>query len=114
MEGSQIPNANNQPVTVAAFSAKFRSKREIYQFLTLDVRAYLPPVHTLTVYFLKDLNSAAKKRMYPPTDDTFAYRCLDAVRRPYQLPRLREPQPGADLQLLLWLSTGHAVLAGAR
>ena len=30
MEGSQIPNANNQPVTVAAFSAKFRSKREVY------------------------------------------------------------------------------------
>ena len=38
MEGIQIPNANDQPVTVAAFSAKFRSKREIYQFLTLDVR----------------------------------------------------------------------------
>ena len=69
MEGSQIPNANNQPVTVAAFSAKFRSKREVYQFLTLDVRAYLPPVHTLTLYFLKDIVSGAKKRKYPPTDD---------------------------------------------
>ena len=64
MEGSQIPNANDQPVTVAAFSAKFRSKREIYQFLTLDVRAYLPAVHTLTIYFLKDIVSGAKKRKY--------------------------------------------------
>ena len=88
MEGSQIPNANNQPVTVAAFAAKFRSKREIYQFLTLDVRAYLPPVHTLTVYFLKDLVSGAKKRKYPPADDTLAYRYSDAVGRPHQLPRL--------------------------
>ena len=97
MEGSQIPNANNQPVTVAAFSAKFRSKREVYQFLTLDVRAYLPPVHTVTLYFLKDIVSGAKKRKYPPADDTPAYRYSDAVSRPHQLPRLREPQPGADL-----------------
>ena len=69
MEGSQIPNANNQPVNVAAFAAKFRSKREIYTFLTLDVRAYLPAVHTVTVYFLKDLVSGTKKRKYQSTAD---------------------------------------------
>ena len=62
MEGSQIPDNQQQAVTVAAFAAKFRSKREIYQFLTIDVRAYLPPPNTLTVYFLKDLVSGAKKR----------------------------------------------------
>ena len=62
MEGSQNVNPNNKSVTVASFSAKFRAKREIYQFLTLDVRAYLPPPNTLTVYFLKDLISGAKKR----------------------------------------------------
>ena len=65
MEGSQIPNDNNRAVTVAAFSAKFRSKREIYTFLTLDVKAYLPAVHTVTVYFLKDLVSGTKKRKFP-------------------------------------------------
>ena len=61
MEGSQIPNAQNQAVTVAAFSAKYRSKREVYCFLTVDVHAYLPALHTLTIYFLKDIITGAKK-----------------------------------------------------
>ena len=40
-------------VTSAAFAAKFRSKREVYQFLTVDVKAYLPPLENVTTYFLK-------------------------------------------------------------
>ena len=76
MDGPQIPDAGNTSVTSAAFSAKFRSKRgkynnslnfifvEVFTFLTVDVKAYLPPIHTLTVYFLKDLIEG-KKRYVP-------------------------------------------------
>ena len=48
-------------MTVAAFSAKFRSKREVYSFLTVDVKDYLPAQHSVTAYFLRDLISGAKK-----------------------------------------------------
>ena len=57
MESSQIPGGNQHVVTVAAFASKYRSKNEIYSFLTLEVQCYLPAPHTLTVYFLKDLVS---------------------------------------------------------
>ena len=40
-------------VSSSAFAAKFRSKREVYQFLTVDVKAYLPPLENVTTYFLK-------------------------------------------------------------
>ena len=53
MEGTQIPQGMNESVTSAAFAAKFRSKREVYQFLTVDVKAYLPPLENVTTYFLK-------------------------------------------------------------
>ena len=42
-------------ITAATFGAKYRSKREIYQFLTVDVRAYLPDCDNVTIYFLKDI-----------------------------------------------------------
>ena len=48
-------------ITAAAFSAKFRSKREIYMFLTIDAHAYLCNCDNLTIYFLKDLVSGKRK-----------------------------------------------------
>jgi len=56
----QAKNANKTAITAAAFSSKFRSKREIYVFLTVDVRAYLPNCDNLTIYFLKDLVSGKR------------------------------------------------------
>ena len=61
MEANQIPNGGHQTVTVATFSAKFRSKIEVHAFLTLDVKAYLPAHHTMTIYFLRDLVQGRKK-----------------------------------------------------
>ena len=60
---SHINSASNQnsKITASAFSAKFKSKREVYLLLSLDVRAYLPSFTTVTIYFLKDLVSGAKK-----------------------------------------------------
>ena len=59
----QIPygHAAKQRVTAAEFAAKYKSKREIYNFLAVDCMAYLQPYHTLTIYFIKDLMSGQKK-----------------------------------------------------
>jgi len=54
-------NVSKTKVTAAAFSSKFRSKKEIYVFLTVDVRAYLPNYDNLTIYYLKDLVSGKRK-----------------------------------------------------
>ena len=48
-------------ITATSFAAKYKSKREVYNFLTVQVHAFLPPYHTLTIYFLKDLVSGKKK-----------------------------------------------------
>ena len=43
----------NQPqlaqISQAAFAAKLQSKREVYRFLSSEVRAYLPSYETLTI-----------------------------------------------------------------
>ena len=57
---NQIPNQQargKQQVTATAFAAKYKSKREIFNFLTMDVKAYLPTYDTVSIYFLKDLVS---------------------------------------------------------
>ena len=44
MDGPQIPMAQqNQTITTAQFAAKFRSKRECYNFLAGECEVYLPP-----------------------------------------------------------------------
>ena len=48
-------------VTTATFSSKFRSKREIYVFLPVDAKAYLPNCANVTIYFLKDLVTGKRK-----------------------------------------------------
>ncbi len=57
----QAANIQKRQVTAAAFSSKFRSKREIYVFLTVDVKAYLCNCDNLTIYFLKDLVTGKRK-----------------------------------------------------
>ena len=39
---------------------------ELFTFLTVDVKAYLPPMHTLSIYFMKALIEGKKK--YVPMD----------------------------------------------
>ena len=48
-------------MTALEFAAKYKSKREVYNFLAVDCHAYLPPYDNLTIYFLKDLVSGRKK-----------------------------------------------------
>ena len=50
-----------QQVTAMSFASKYKSKREVYNFLTIECHAYLPPYDNLTIYFLKDLIRGHKK-----------------------------------------------------
>jgi len=40
-------------VTAAEFAAKYKSKRECFNFLTVACKAYLSSYETVTIYFLK-------------------------------------------------------------
>ena len=63
-QDAQQINSNlraKQQVTAMSFASKYKSKREVYNFLTIECHAYLPSYDTLTVYFLKDLISGHKK-----------------------------------------------------
>ena len=57
-------DTGKQRISTATFSAKFRSKSEVFQFLTIDVGAFLPPKECVTTYFLKDLVMGRKKCKY--------------------------------------------------
>jgi hypothetical protein len=41
--------------------AKFRTKREVYNFLILDCKAYLPAYDTVTIYFMREIIMGQKK-----------------------------------------------------
>ena len=51
--------------TARELAAKFRSKGEVYRFLTVDVRMALPGYDHVTIYFMKDLMAGNKKRKCP-------------------------------------------------
>jgi len=51
------PNEVPSIITTNEFNSKFRSKREVYQFLAFDVGAYLPSFDSVTIWHLRDLGS---------------------------------------------------------
>ncbi len=61
MEGHQLLNSTVK-ISAKEFAAKFRSKKEIFDFLTVEKKAYLSPYHTVSIYFLKDISSGRKSR----------------------------------------------------
>ena len=42
-----------QQVTAAQFGSHFKSKKEVFGFLTVELKAFLPLYHTVSIYFLK-------------------------------------------------------------
>jgi len=52
---------NQAKISAATFAAKFNSKKEIFGFLSVQVKAYLCSYECLTIYFLKDLVAGKKK-----------------------------------------------------
>ena len=52
---------NGQRISAQAFAAKYKSKKEVYNFLTVDGKVYLPPYENISIYHMKDIVSGAKK-----------------------------------------------------
>ena len=48
----------DQSVDIPAqeWASKFANKRSIYTFMTTEIKAFLPPFQTITVYFLVSSN----------------------------------------------------------
>ena len=63
MVDARMINTGNKNVKVNAktVAAKFKSKREVWNFLSFDADAFLPAEHCVTIYFMKDLLSGKKK-----------------------------------------------------
>jgi hypothetical protein len=54
--------ANNlKKVNIHQLTEKFKSKNELYNFLTLDCKAYLPKLRSTNVYFYKQIIKGEKK-----------------------------------------------------
>ena len=58
-------------VSAKEFAAKYKSKKECYDFLTVSVGAYLCDKENLTIYFLKDMISGKKKCKLSVMSHTF-------------------------------------------
>lgn len=60
-----VPQGRRQLASISSkeFGAKYRSKREIYNFLATDVGVYLPPYDNVNIYFLKELMMGKKKKL---------------------------------------------------
>ena len=52
---------HSMKVSAKEFSAKYKSKYEVYRFLTVDCGHYISPYNTVSIYFMRDLASGAKK-----------------------------------------------------
>ena len=52
--------AQQSVITTAEFSSKYRSKAEVYYFLSVNVGAYLPPREACTIYYLRAIITGAK------------------------------------------------------
>ena len=57
----QISTEARKRVTTAEFAAKFRSKLEVYNFMSIDVGAYMPAPESVTIYFLRQLARGDRK-----------------------------------------------------
>ena len=51
-------------ISAKEFSAKYKSKRECFDFLTVKAKAYLSAHETVTIYWLKDLINSKKQCKY--------------------------------------------------
>ena len=62
MEGGPNPEnaANRVNVPVQEFAAKYQTKKEIYDFLTVNCKVVCPPADTVTIWHLRDMMSGVK------------------------------------------------------
>ena len=51
-------------LNIRDLGSKFRSKNEMYRFLTSEVDMYLPPQKEWSIYFVRDILSGSKRVRY--------------------------------------------------
>ena len=55
------PAEDIKKVNIHQLAEKFKSKNELYNFLSLDCKAYLPSIRSTNVYFYKQILRGEKK-----------------------------------------------------
>ena len=62
MQGRQIaPQAPARVnIGIPEYAAKYQTKKEVYDFLTQNVKAVCPPADTVTIWHLRDMVSGVK------------------------------------------------------
>ena len=60
-------NTGQKPIKInaKAFAAKFKSKKECWNFLAIEANAFLPPYNNCTIYHMKELIAGRKKSKCP-------------------------------------------------
>ncbi len=80
MNNNMMQQNNLSRVSISELTSKMKSKKELYNFLLQDCQAYLPPMHSTNVYFLKQIMKAEKEvRFQTPSTVTVQYIKRDKV-----------------------------------
>ena len=58
-----------QRINAATFAAKFKSKKECYNFLSIEAGGYLPPYQSITIFHMKQMISGKKKSKFEHLND---------------------------------------------
>jgi hypothetical protein len=58
-KGSAKTNSTSH-VNVLDLQRRFRSKKELYDFLVHDCKAFLPKIEAVTIFFMKQITKADK------------------------------------------------------
>ena len=66
LEPHPIPWDQRKPesVNIGLFAAKYRSKREVYRFVSYECKIFVPSLETVTMAHLSDLISNKKMCVY--------------------------------------------------
>ena len=61
MQSNMIMSQGTTKIPAASIAARFASKKELFNFLSVEVGAYLCSHEVLTIYFLKQLVSGERR-----------------------------------------------------
>jgi len=76
----QQPQNRVEQVNVNSLMEKMQSKKDVYNFLTMECEAYLPKMDTINTYFLKQITSA-KKDVSLSLSDSVVHQALSCEGR---------------------------------
>ena len=63
-DNDQIMDQPRHQISLAEFSKKYRTKKEVWQFVAMEMDVYCPEYEQCTTYFLADLACGVKHCKY--------------------------------------------------